>query len=47
MFVIHQVVGVLSNPLFASLIALAVGLLFVRRRSAKERVRLFMGEDQR
>ena len=32
MFVIHQIVGVLSDPLFASLIALAVGLLFVRRR---------------
>lgn len=32
MFVIHQIVGVLSDPAFASLFALAVGLLFVRRR---------------
>ena len=32
MFVIHQIVGVLSDPVFAGLFALAIGLVFVRRR---------------
>ncbi len=32
MIVIHRIVGALSDPTFASLSALAVGLLFVRRR---------------
>lgn len=32
MFVIHQIVGVLSDPVFAGLFALAIGLALVRRR---------------